>query len=331
MSSRSISYDWLEEAILSVCRPTFTDPRLSVVGLAPRPQRVFAHHEYAFTLRSPDADLNLVLRLQHGRFSIWNGIDPIKITKEYSAMRHTYKNGFPTPFPYAYSPSRNPFGYPYILMDAGDGRFWWESEASFSRQQEEVVDAYAERLAQLHADPLPQHPLIPRIYLSDVIQNLRQRTVGLNNEELDACLEACAHRFSEMEPMRPTLLHGRLDLDALLLHHGNIRAITHWEFTAIGDPRWDAAYASLSLQYLRGRALANRFIARYVEASGNPLPCLDEWEGLVALRDYGWSLWLRSLDAKGFHHVAGLQTTLFDQEDWRRQRALHQFVMAGDW
>lgn len=320
-----ITYDWLEDSLLSVCRGVFPDATLRINNLEPKVHRVFPHQEYIFNLSSDDAETDLILRLHHGFFSPWEGSDPLKVTREFSAMRHAYQHGFAAPFPYTYSTTRRPFGRAFILMDAGDGYYWWEREDSLTHMQEHVVDSLAVWMAQLHVNVPVEHPLIPPVYASDIHEKVYNRVAHLHNPVLDRCFSRCREQMEHLEPLPFAMLHGRLDLDCLLINRGQLRSVTNWEFAAFGDPRWDVAYTSLALQYTNDRTLANYFVARYVQEIGTPLEDIAFWEGLVALRSYALSQWLRSLDAKGFEHIAGLQTHLFDQEEFWRERALQQF------
>lgn len=319
--ARSISYDWLEDAILSVCRPVFIEHAIEIESLTPRPQRVSPHQDFLFTLRSPDTEMKLHLRLSHGRFSLWKGTDTNKTTREFSALRLAYQHGIPVPFAFTYGPGRTPFGYPYIIMDAGDGAFWWENEKGFVSQQEEIIDDFAQRIAQIHAQITPQNPLIPPIFVSDVITLIRQHLEQQEDETALGWLRNCADQLGDVETLPAVLLHGNLHLDAIMMRNGAIRALTGWEHAAIGDPRWDIAQASLSLQQAGDRALANRFIARYTEQVDWSTTPIEVWEGLIALRNYALSGWLRSLDATGFQNIVGLQTDLFDLEEWHREFA----------
>lgn len=326
MTQTRVTYDWLEDALLGVCRGVFTDATLRIENLAPRMHRVFPHLEYAFTLTSDDAQTDIVLRLQYGFFSLWEGTEPLKITKEYSAMRHVYQSGLATPFPYTFSPSRRPFGRPFILMDAGDGYFWWEREDSLAHMQEHVVDTLASWMAQMHLQTPTTHPLIPTVHITDLFDKIEPRIAPLKDKQLNECFMKCKRQMANINDYEYVMLHGRLDLDSLLINRGQVRCVTNWEYAAIGDPRWDAAYTSLSLQRINDRTLANYFIARYVQEIGEPLEDLSFWEGAVALREYALCRWLRSLDAKGFESIAGLQTQLFDQEDWLRERTYQHFL-----
>lgn len=319
------SYDWLEDALIGVCRGVFPDADLHIAGIEPKMHRVFAHQEYAFRLESLDAETSMHLRLHHGFFSYWDGSEPLKITKEFSALRHVYQSGLAVPFPYTYSPARRPFGRPFLLMDACDGYYWWEKEESLSCMQEHVVDALAAWLAQLHTQVKPSHPLIPPVYASDLFNKIQPRIAPLDDSELIACFDECRRQMEDLNALPFVMLHGRLDLDCLLINRGQVRCVTNWEHSAIGDPRWDIAYTSLSLQHSNDRTLANYFISRYVQDMGMSMEDMAFWEGMVALRAYALARWLRSLDSKGFEAVAGLQTPLFDLEDFYRERAFLQF------
>jgi len=320
------SYDWLEDAILTVCKKVFPlEPALTVHSIAQKQHRIFPHQDYDFLLQSPDAEFRLILRLHYGMFSLWSGVEDIKTAKEFSVMRHAYQHGYPAPFPYCFSTRKMPFGRAYLIMDAGDGRRWWEMEGSLRAIQEETVDSLADQLAKLHASVSPQHPLIPKIDVPKVLKTLRSRAASLNVAELDKALRVCGKAFEAVGDAAAVLLHGTFEMDNTLLVQNRIRTVTNWEHAAIGDHRWDVAYASLALQQKGDRSLANRFVARYVQQTGASLENMDFWEGLIALRHYALGEWVRSLDERSFSVIAGLQTNLFDRLDAMRDRALAQF------
>ena len=321
------SYDWLEDSLNSVCINAFpSDPDIHVEQIEPRVNRLFPHLEYNFTLQSSDTGLNLILRLYQALFSYWTGTEDLKASKEYSVLRHTYKHGIPSAFPYCFSPSLKPFGYPYLILDAGDGIPWWQTEDSLRIHQDRLVDSIADHLARIHLVVEPKHPLIPTVDVQSVMRSLWYRVKHLGNDELCLAFDVCLHRILEQDNTTPVLLHGCFDLDHVLINHNKIRTVVNWEHAAIGDPRWDVAYTALSLQTDGDRSLSNRFIARYVQLTGNPLEDLNIWEGLVALRGYSLSQWVQSLDKKSAAAVIGQADNFTSSENKFRHCVLRQFV-----
>ena len=321
------SYDWLQDALKSVCQNAFqVDPSLQVHSIEPRQNRSFPHLEYQFVLEASDTQLRLVLRLYQGLFSLWGGTDNLKASKEYSVLRHVYQYGYPSPFPYCFSPSLKPFGYPYIILDPGDGFRWWESEESLSYYQERMANALAESLARLHLSIQARHPLIPTVELHTVFSRLWSRVRHLGNDELKNLFKLCGRCIREQYTSTWVLLHGCLDLDHTLLSLEKVRTVVNWEHTAIGDPRWDVAYTALALQRENDRSLSNQLIARYVQLTNNPLTDLGFWEGFIALRNYALCQWVRSLDSKSYPAVIGLQAEILQKEPEFRLCALRQFT-----
>lgn len=320
------SCEWLKDALLTACKKAFPyEPAIEIISIQRRMQRIHSHHEFNFVLRSPDANCNLILKLHQGMFSHWGGTENIKAAKEYSAMIQAYQAGISVPFPYGFSSSEKLFGHTYIIHDAGDGHFWWEEGDSLRIVQGDLVESMADQLGAIHRQVGPNHSLIPTIYVYDLLQQLWNRVNCLGNFELNRCIQNCLKQCERIAPAPHCFLHGQYDIDHLLLNDKTVRTIAHWEHAAIGDPRWDVAYTSMTLQRKNDRSLSNRFVARYVQCTGNPLNDLEFWEGLVALRYFAISQWLQSLDAKGFASVIGLQTDLFDKDETMREKALRQF------
>ncbi len=320
------SYDWLEDALLTVCQKLFPmESSVKVHSISPRLNRIFPHQDYDFSLQLPDTDLRMILRLHHGIFSFWSGTENLKTSKEYSVMRHAYQNSYPVPFPYIFSSSHQPFGWPYLIMDPGDGIRWWEIGESLRMLQEQLVNSLAEQLASLHLSIPTNHPLIPVVTPENLLKQLDLRVRQLGNQELIACIQNAHEQSLKQVEYPQVLVHGCFNMDNMLILNNKVRTVINWEHAAIGDLRWDVAHTSLSLQRDNDRSLANIFIARYVQLIGDSLENLNFWEGLVALRSFAYSQWIRSLDEKSFETVVGLQTDLFDHENYYRTRALKQF------
>lgn len=322
----SRTYDWLEDALLTVCRQAFpSEASLRIHSLKTRVHRVSAHRDYEFVLQSPDTEIRLALRLHYGLFSLWGSSDRVKPAREYSAMLHAYQSGVPAPFPYGFTTSDQPFGKPYLLHDPGDGQRWWDIEESLRVIQGETAYGLAEELVKLHYAVAAKHPLIPSVEVCHVMKRLWNQVSSIASDELRRCFEKCRKELQSLKPIPEVMLHGQFDLDHLLLLNGKIRTITDWEHAAFGDPRWDIAHTSLSLQRGRERSLSNQFVSHYVQMAEMQLEHIHLWEGIVALRNWAHSAWLRSLDGKSFQSLAGLQTPLIDQEDWMRERAMNVF------
>ncbi len=325
-SDRKKTYDWLKDAILSSCKKVFTsEPALSVHSLELRSTHHSVHKDYDFTLQSNDMEIRLVLRLHHGIFSIWGDTDHIKTAKEYSATRHAYQYGYPSPFPYRFSPSEKPFGYPYLILDPGDGVPWGEAGENVRILEERAVDSIAGRLAQLHQTVPAKHPLIPKVKISQVLRHLWNRVRWLEDDRLRRCFTGCKQQAASMTRLPSVMLHGLFDIDNVLLLNHQVRSIVNWEHAAFGDPRWDVAYTSLSLQHGNDRSVANQFLARYVQHIEHSLSDINFWEGLVALRGYAQCQWLQSIGNTSIGTVMGKQSKLLEREDFYREKALRQF------
>ncbi|MBN2326079.1 MAG: phosphotransferase [Candidatus Omnitrophica bacterium] len=325
-SSSSPRYDWLEEALLAVCQNAFpSESVLRVHSLTRRMQRIGAHCDYEFILQLTGGEIRLALRLYQGTFSLWGFSDRVKSARAYTAMRRAYKAGVPAPFPYTFTSQRIPFGKPYVLHDPGDGRRWWNVEDSLRPAQGQLVTSMAEELVKLHHAVAPDPDWIPAVEVGGVLYQIWNRIAPIAGDELTRCFEKASRKFQDEEVDARAMLHGQFDLDHLLIKNGVIRTITDWEFAACGDPRWDVAYASLSLQRGRDHSLSNQFVSHYANLSQASLEHLPLWEGLVALRDWALSVWLESLDEKSFQSVAGLQTPLMNKKDVMREHALHVF------
>lgn len=321
-----LSFDWLVDAIQSVCRPAFDQETIEILRLEPRQQRISPHVEYDCVVQVSGSEFPLILKLYHGRFSPWFGTDTLKPTHEYSAMRHAYQHGMPVLFPYAHSQSIHPFGRAHLLTHNTDGNYWWELGTGFARTQEHIVDEMAYTLARFHTKVPADHALIPNVFVSDLVEQIERRTLMCGHADVQRWLHTCRGLLEDMEPYPTVLLHGNFALDSVVLRNDTIRAVTRWENAALGDPRWDVATTALDFQVLGNQSLGHRFVSGYVQETGIPMNDLAVWEGLVALRSYVYCLWLRSMDPKTFESIAGLQTDLLDREELYYQKINQVFA-----
>jgi aminoglycoside phosphotransferase (APT) family kinase protein len=325
-SVKTISLDWMESAILNVCHKAFPDERhLQIDTLHLQEDSVTPHQDYRFLLRCDDTDFRILLRLHFGLFSIWGETDDKKACREYTVLRHVYKQGFPAPFAYSFSASCSPFGHPFVIMDPGDGERWIDFKDSFREVQENIVDSLAHEMVKLHTSVTPKHQLLQEIKLEPLFSQLWTRVGRLDRPDLNQCFENGYETIHSMKPIEPVLLHGHLDLDNVLIQHDYIRTVINWEHAAIGDPRWDIAYTSLRIQQETDRGMANRFLDAYAEKAGMQFEHIDIWQGLVALRIFAMASWIRSLDERSQKAVTGLKTRILHQENFFRERALAQF------
>ena len=326
-TQKSKTYDWLEDALLTVCRNAFpSEASLRVHSLKRRVNRVCAHRDYEFYLQSPDTEIRLALRLHCGLFSIWGTADRIKPAREYSASLHAYQSGVSATFPYGFTTSDQPFGKPYLLHDPGDGLRWWEIEESLRVVQGETIHYMAEELVKLHYAVSAKHPLIPTVDVHSVMKRIWNRVSNFASDELRKCYEQCLKDLKRVETPLEVMLHGQFDLDHLLLQNGRIRTIIDWEHAVFGDPRWDVAHTSLSLQRGKERSFSNQFVSHYSQLAEMRIEDIGLWEGLTALKNWMLSVWLQSLDEKSFQSIAGVQTPWLDRENEMQERALSQFA-----
>ena len=193
--TESISHDWLENAILSVCQKAFPSEKiLEIDSIALKDDGVSPHKDYTFFLHAGDSDFRIHLRLHFGIFSIWGGSEDIKSSKEYAVLRHVYRQGFPAPFSYSFSASSQPFGRPFVMMDPGDGERWDQFNDSYRSVQEKIVDSMASEMIKLHRSIEPKHPLLPIIEVEPFINRLWGRVSRLIDMDLKRYFRTCLEK-----------------------------------------------------------------------------------------------------------------------------------------
>lgn len=319
--SELLSHDWLENAILGVCQKAFpSEQALRVDSISLKDDGISPHKDYSFFLHAGDSDFRIHLRLHFALFSIWSGSEDIKASKEYAVLRHVYRQGFPAPFSYSFSATSQPFGHSYVMMDPGDGERWDKFTDSYREVQEKIIDSLATEMNKLHRSIEPKHPLLPVIEVEPFLGRLWGRVTRLLDMDLKHYFSVSLEKIKQIQPLAPVLLHGSLDLNNILIQQDHISTVINWEHAAIGDPRWDVAAASLSIQMKNDKMLANRFVTNYAQQFGLPVDHLDVWEGLVALRMYTLSRWLRFMDERSQQTILGLRSSLFEQEDFYKNK-----------
>jgi len=101
-----------------------------------------------------------------------------------------------------------------------------------------------------------------------------------------------------MSVERHALVHGDYWPGNILWRRARLVGVIDWETPRLGDPGQDVGTCCGDINMLFGRSAADRFVAHYIEAGGEPGPDLHFWKLLYcaqALRDL--VQWLPGLHA----------------------------------
>jgi len=264
-----------------LCRRSFPgrlDQRVSQIGTLDGTR----HQETGFALswregRQPRTE-RLILRRYSDAYTWWSFRDGSKAEREWSVLRWLYGQGLPVPRAYAVGAGHDA---PFVLFSRASGR----PSTSLGAH----VGGLSALLARLHAMTPPEdvRQILPAIEVASQIAGLAEKARERNDtilidavEELGAC---------ETEERPPCVLHGDPRPVNVRSDARGITALTGWENSARGDPRWDVARTTNSLRIRGSDEQVARFSAAYEEASGWPLADLVFWEALTAVQT--WAAW----------------------------------------
>ncbi|CCW18399.1 aminoglycoside phosphotransferase [Sphingobium indicum BiD32] len=98
-------------------------------------------------------------------------------------------------------------------------------------------------LAQIHATPLDDLPILPRVTVLEKVTQLRRQYLALSRPlpVFELAFQWLIRRLPE-EPDRPRLVHGDFRNGNLIIDATGIAAVLDWERAFIGDPMFDIGW-----------------------------------------------------------------------------------------
>ncbi|KMJ57437.1 aminoglycoside phosphotransferase [Bacillus sp. LL01] len=108
-------------------------------------------------------------------------------------------------------------------------------------KREELLFNFGKIVSEIHACPCPKGLKNEQPWLDDM---LFQAEYNLENYQVDGSQELLTYiKAKRPLEINPTLIHGDLTVDNVLVHKGVITGIIDWSGGACGDPRYDVSLA----------------------------------------------------------------------------------------
>jgi aminoglycoside phosphotransferase (APT) family kinase protein len=218
------------------------------------------------------------------------------VERETRALELLQRANIPAPAP-IWADREGVFGEPALLISYVDGSPDLTPSNPF-----DWAEQLAGTLARIHDLRLDERD-------AELFRLAGDEEMDWIQENLEDVLE---HPLGEELLRRRVALGQREgDADSVFIHadywpgntlwsDGDLTAVIDWESPCTGDRAMDVAYCSLDIRYLGMDKVAERFVAAYREASGDPLPNLALWEAVGLCRPMpDIAIWVPAWTAMG--------------------------------
>lgn len=315
--------------LAALCARTFPErlhQRIEGERLLPSRQ----HEMVAFDLKweTPVGEVSepLIMRRYVSTLSWWRPDDLGKAQREATILKWLHEEGFPVPAVYAreFGPAGD-----VVLFSRLPGQDWSEEGRPFPEVVRPHVERLAHLLAWLHSLQPPDEVrmVAPFVTLPAALANLTALAAQLGSSELRTAVEQAMSRMYDVGETQPVLLHGDCHFSNVLLHEGRISGLVDWEYSALGDPRWDIANAYMQLVDFDAAEAADVFLATYLRYSGREFEGPPLYYAVASLQQWALSEWLVDQGRAGKLSQLALARDLIALRDVHRRRAM----MALQW
>ena len=269
----------------------------------------------------------LVARRYRSQLSWWRQDDPDKSEREVRLLPWLAEQGIPVPRIYAHEDG--PMGRIVITAHIA-GEPWWARNAEMAEAIAPYVDEFARLLSIIHTLEPPEaiRCVLPTISLIHVLDRMQQTANEANDAELLRATRRLIPLVNKHKELPPCLLHGDYHFANVLLKDDHINGVLDWEYSALGDPRWDVMNAYVAMVEFNAEAAAKQFLRTYTRYSGLTLEDGSLWRSVVALQTWALAAWLSSEVAKGRIYDFPMADQLITHYHAHRERALR--IIAGE-
>ncbi|MCA9985798.1 MAG: phosphotransferase [Anaerolineales bacterium] len=224
------------------------------------------------------------LRLVSRRYAIFGDYDRgEKARREFQTLQLLSRHNVPAPEPIFLDDTGATLGSPGIVTGFVPGKLLLDPPYPADRPER-----LAQTLAAIHRIPIGPSAAF-------LLDANREVTWFLNKPDVmpeyisvhplgPAIWDATRNYWSTMTPAAPGLVHIDYWGGNVLWHEGAIAAVVDWEEAAQGDPGIDVAYCRLDMVLCGLPDQAERFLASYEAATGEPARHLAFWELVAAVR-----------------------------------------------
>lgn len=264
----------------------------------------------------------LIARRYLSTVSWWRVEDMGKAQRELTVSAFLHGQGFPAP--YAYGRVFDTSG-DCVLFEHLDGVEWAALGVPFQQVAADYAAAFGHMLAMLHAIRPTQEvaDVLPVATLPRALANLSAIAVMVEDAQLEAHVDTVIDHIYLIHESEPVLLHGDYHFGNALIGEAGLIGVIDWEFSALGDPRWDVASAYMQFVECEAAGAANVFLQAYMDASGRAFDGPPIYNVVTALQHWAISEWLIYQRRQGAAAGFALAEDLAQTRDLHRQRAEH--------
>jgi aminoglycoside phosphotransferase (APT) family kinase protein len=270
------------DSLEAYLRDRFAEPDMTVTAFRPLPGG-YGKETTLLSVSGVALSGDFVVRRDPGdNQSLTN--DCHEVGREYPVIRAVYERGFPAPEALWLDTEHRllPGGH-FIVMRKSPGDLGGSFFGATTKVAPELGDALAGITARLHTlEPLTELGNLasfikPELWSLSRGEAARRYIAGWRDYVLaeshtaSPALLAIYGWLLENVPNRSataSLVHGDIGFNNFLFENGRLSAVLDWEFAHIGDPAEELGYIAVTT----GAALDwSRFMARYVDAGGDPV------------------------------------------------------------
>jgi len=320
MTTRQLTPDYLR----NLCRRTFPDrPNQQLAEMTPinsRQHEMVAFELWWYTSDGITRHENLIARRYVSTLSWWRPDDRGKAQREATIVRWLYERAFPVPAIYA-----REFGVfgDVALFAKLQGQDLSFTGRSLSATVSPYVQEAARMLAQLHSFEPTEEVVntLPNASLTWALANLAAIAAQIDETELRESIDTAMGYAYDVAESTPVILHGDYHFLNMLLYDGRITGLVDWEYSALGDPRWDVANAYMQLVDFGAAEAAAMFLDVYTEASGRTFEGRPLFNVVTPLQQWAISEWLVQKQDEGEDVSFGMAQDLISLRDVHKRRA----------
>lgn len=327
-SNRTLSELYLK----ALCERTFPNrPRQQLADITPlnsRQHEMTTFELWWYTDSGITKRQKFVARRYVSTLSWWRSDDLGKAQREATLVRWLQQEGFPVPevFTREFTPNGDVTLFSHI-----DGYDLSSSTVSLVELISPYVAEVAQLLARLHMlTPTSEiESSLPRITLSYVLANLAALAAQIDVPELGEAIDKTMGRAFDIAEDDVVILHGDFHFLNILLQDQHIAGVVDWEYSALGDPRWDVANTYMQLVDFGAADAAATFLDVYTQETKRSFDGPPIYNVVAPLQQWTISEWLVQRQENEEEMSFKMAEEMIALRDVHRRRARMALSMLG--